>query len=96
MTDQGFNMTPYAQNIGNFNAVTKEFQRLLLNGQVFMDNNPITRYCLRNVILKQDFNGNVKPMKNSEKKKIDGVIAMLQALGAYIDYTSESRGTQIF
>jgi len=96
MTDEGFNVIPYGQNIGNFNNVTKEFERLILSGRIFMDNNPVTRYCIRNVILKQDFNGNVKPMKDSEKKKIDGVIAMLQALGAYMDYTAESKGTQIF
>lgn len=95
-TEEGLNVIPFSQTLGNFNNPTKEFERLLLSGRIFMDDNPITRYCLRNVSLKMDFNSNVKPMKSSEKKKIDGVIAMIQALGAYMDYTANYHGTQIF
>jgi phage terminase large subunit-like protein len=95
-TEQGLNLTPFGQSIGNFNNCTREFERLMLCGKVQIDDNPITRYCLRNVELRMDFNGNVKPLKDSEKKKIDGVIAMLQALAAYIQATSEFKGTNIF
>jgi len=63
---------------------------------VIIDDNPINRYCLRNVDLRFDFNGNCKPNKANEKKKIDGVIAMLQALAAWIDYSSKFKGTNIF
>jgi phage terminase large subunit-like protein len=38
---------------------------------------------LRNVELRHDMNGNAKPNKSNEKKKIDGVIAALQSLAAY-------------
>jgi phage terminase large subunit-like protein len=44
------------------------------------------------VELKSDHNGNVKPNKAVKKKKIDGVIAMLEALGMYLEvprYTNE-------
>ena len=41
-----------------------------------------------------DMNGNVKPMKNSETRKIDGVIAMLQALAIFIE--EGQKGTDIF
>jgi phage terminase large subunit-like protein len=34
--------------------------------------------------LKSDWNGNVKPNKNTNDKKIDGVIAMIEALGVYL------------
>jgi len=68
----------------------------MLGGQVIIDDNPIMRFCLRNVELRMDFNGNVKPLKNVEKKKIDGVIAALQALAAYIDASSNIRGTNIY
>ncbi|HLO59832.1 MAG TPA: terminase TerL endonuclease subunit [Bacteroidales bacterium] len=95
-TDQGLNLIPYSQAIGNFNVPTKEFERLMLGGQVIIDDNPINRYCLRNVELRTDFNGNTKPMKSSEKKKIDGVIAMLQALAAYLDYSANGGGGNVF
>lgn len=82
-TEAGFMMEPFSQTLGNFNGCTKEFERLMLSGKVVIDDNPIMRYCLRNVELRMDANGNVKPMKDVKKKKIDGVISALQALAAY-------------
>jgi phage terminase large subunit-like protein len=82
-TEEGFRLEPFTQTLGNFNGCTKEFERLMLSGKVVIDDNPIMRYCLRNVELRMDANGNVKPTKDIKKKKIDGVIAALQALAAY-------------
>lgn len=56
---------------------TRELERLLLSGRAVIDNNEITRFCFRNVGLKSDHNGNVKPNKGIAKKKIDGVIAII-------------------
>jgi len=95
-TEQGLKLEPFSQTIANFNNCTREFERLILSGKVVLDENPITRYCMRNVELRIDMNGNVKPLKNSEKKKIDGVIGMLQALAAYIDSEENYRGTAIY
>lgn len=83
-TDNGLNMTPFAQNLGNFNKPTKEMERLILSGNAILDNNVVTRHCFRNVVMARDHNGNIKPSKKYEEKKIDGVISMLQALGAYL------------
>ena len=91
-TEKGLNLAEYSQSIGNFNKPTREFERLMLSGKVVIDANPINRFCLANVTLKHDHNGNVKPHKGLERKKIDGVIAMIQALGMYLQtprYTNE-------
>jgi phage terminase large subunit-like protein len=85
-TDESLPLEPFSQTIGNFNAVTKEFERLMLKGVVVIDDNPIMRFCLRNVEIRRDLNGNEKPNKISDKKKIDGVIAALQALAVYMDH----------
>jgi len=95
-TEQGLNLEPFSQQIGNFNNCTKEFERLILSGKVILDDNPITRYCLRNVEIKQDMHQNVKPMKSSEKKKIDGVISMLQALAVHTEVVSNYKGIAIY
>lgn len=95
-TEEGLPLLPFSQTIGNFNKCTKEFERLMLGGKIIIDDNPINRYCLRNVELRYDFNGNCKPKNDNKKKKIDGVIASLQALAAYIDATSDYKGTNIF
>lgn len=63
--------------MGNFNKSTRELERLILSGRMVIDNNEITRWCFRNVSLKSDHNGNVKPNKSIKANKIDGVIAMI-------------------
>lgn len=91
-TSLGINLTQYPQNLGNFNRPTRELERLILSGKAVIENNEITRFCFKNVVLKSDYNGNVKPNKSIDKKKIDGVIAMIQALGVYLQtphYTNE-------
>lgn len=91
VTNQGFNLSPISQSLANFNRPTKELERLILSNKVTIDDNPVTRYCFKNVQLKSDWNGNVKPVKDmstkshSSNKKIDGVIAMLQALCCYLE-----------
>lgn len=83
-TEQGLPLEEYPQTLGNFNMPTRELERLLLSGRAVIDNNEITRFCFRNVVLKSDHNGNVKPNKGIAKKKIDGVIAIIQALGMFL------------
>ena len=83
-TELGLPLEEYPQTMGNFNRPTKEMERLILSGDVVIDNNEITRWCFRNVELKSDYNGNVKPNKSIKAKKIDGAIAMIQALGVWL------------
>lgn len=59
---------------------------LMLSDRVRVNDNPLDLFCIRNVSIKTDANGNVKPVKPSDNhpQKIDGVIAMLMALGAWM------------
>lgn len=88
-TGEGLPLQPFGQGLWHFNQCTKEFERLIRQGKIVIDNNEITRWCFKNVMLKQDHNENVKPVKSGGQKsgqqKIDGVIAMLQALGTYLE-----------
>lgn len=85
-TELGLPMEQYSQNIGNFNKPTKEFERLCRSRRLVIDDNEITRWMFGNVALKVDHNGNAKPNKGAGKdKKIDGVVAMLEALGGWLD-----------
>lgn len=83
-TELGLPLEEYPQTLGNFNKPTREMERLVLSGRAVFDNNEINRWCFRNVQLKSDHNGNVKPNKSVKAKKIDGAIAMIQALGMYL------------
>lgn len=84
--DAGLALQPYSQSLGNFNKPTKYFEILVKQGKVVIDTNACVRWAFSNVELKFDWNDNCKPIKagNDQLKKIDPVIAMLQALGAYL------------
>ena len=83
-TEKSLPLEPFSQALGNFNRPTKELERLIKMGKVIIDNNEITRFCFANVMLKFDHNENCKPVKQENQQKIDGVIAMIQALGTYL------------
>lgn len=78
-TEIGLPLEPFSQSIGNFNSPTKEIEKAFLSGKIIIDDNPITRFCFRNVHIRTDYNGNVKPDKSDPEKKIDGVIALIQS-----------------
>jgi len=86
--ENGINMTPYSQSIFNFNKVTKEFERQLKLGNIYIDDNPITLWNFQNATLKVDKSGNenCKPMKGGAiSDKIDNIIAMLQAFAVFVE-----------
>ena len=83
--ENGLPMEEYSQSLASFNKPTKELQRLILSNKVVIDDNEITRWCFRNVSLKWDFNENCKPYKTSLNQKIDGCIAMIQAIVPWIE-----------
>lgn len=85
-TNEGLPLVPYSQSLGSFNKPTKFFEMIVKSGKAIIDDNPCVRWCLQNCELKYDHNENCKPIKaqNDRNKKIDPVISMLEALGAYL------------
>lgn len=84
MTELGMPLQPFSQSMMNFTIPTKTLERIIKMGNVTIDDNEMTRWCFGNVVLKVDWNDNCRPIKEENQQKIDGVIAMLQALGGYL------------
>lgn len=84
-TEQGLPMYPVSQSIANMSKPTKTLERLIKCGKVVIDNNEINRFCFKNAVCKSDWNDNIKIVKTSRENKIDGVVAMIMALSAYLD-----------
>lgn len=89
---QGLPMDVFSQSLLNFNIPTKELQRNILVGNVIIDDNELTRWCFSNVQILYDSNNNFKPVKDQKcaYKKIDGVIAMIMAMAAYLTLEAQS------
>lgn len=81
----GMPLQPFAQGLGNFNRPTKQLELLILSDKCIIDDDPCTKWCFANVVLKRDHVENIKPDKTSRQNKIDTVIAMCQALGTYLE-----------
>lgn len=97
MTEMGFNMIEFSQSIGNFNAPTKEFQRLLLTNELEIQKSSNFLWQMTCVSLKTDHNSNVKPIKTSwTTQKIDNVIACVTALGGWLKAGGCSNDFEIF
>lgn len=83
-TAAGLPLEPYSQSIASMNRPTKEFERLINGESAILDDNQITRWCINNADIKEDWNENRKIVKGSKMKKIDGAVAMIMALGGYL------------
>jgi phage terminase large subunit-like protein len=69
------------QGFASMAGPTKEFLRLVANGKIRHGGNPVLRWMVSNLALKQDAAGNLKPDRESSGDKIDGVVGLIMALG---------------
>jgi phage terminase large subunit-like protein len=89
-------MDPYAQNIMNMSAPSKEFEKMAMSGVLDHLNDPILRWMLGNVQLYQDINENIKPDKKRSRNKIDGIVAAVIAIGEYMSITFGKEDKEIY
>lgn len=76
-------LAPFPQGIGRFNKPVEKFELMAYSepARITLNANPINVFCLSNCILDEDSNGNRKPIKISDFRKIDGVITVLMGIG---------------
>ncbi len=84
LQDDGIHMTPVRQGPLSLSGGMQELERLVLSGRLRHSNDPILRWQVSNVVVKQDSNGNIAPAKDRSADKIDGVTALVIALGRAI------------
>ena len=83
-TNAGLIMQPFSMSIGNMNRPVKELERLILSGKVIIDVSELVRWCFSNVRIKTDNHDNATVDKAQKAQKIDVVVSMVEALGAYL------------
>lgn len=86
----------YAQGIMSMSAPTKEFERLVMSGEFDHLGDPVLRWMLSNVQIYQDINDNIKPDKKRSRNKIDGITALITAIGGYMSVNNGSSSKQIY
>lgn len=91
LVDEGLTMVPVGQGFQSMAAPTKEWEKLILGKRIAHNGNPVAKWMMSNVAVRQDPAGNLKPDKAKSTEKIDGIVAGIMALGRAM--VSESTGS---
>ena len=93
LEDQGFTMVPFGQGFASMSMPTKEFYRLLMEGQIIHAGHPVLRWMAGNVVVETDAAENIKVTKAKSKEKIDGIVASIMALDRCLRNEGEQQGS---
>jgi phage terminase large subunit-like protein len=72
---------PFGQGYKDMSSPTKELGALVLCKRLRHGGNPVLTWMASNVAVLQDPAGNLKPAKDKSADRIDGVVALVMALG---------------
>jgi phage terminase large subunit-like protein len=74
----------FVQTITSYAFPSALLERLVISGKLHHDGNPITAWEAGHVQVKEDNNGNIRPVKplRQNNKKIDGIVATIMGLDA--------------
>jgi phage terminase large subunit-like protein len=81
LVNDGIECDPFGQGFVSMSAPSKELERLMLDGDLWHDENDVLKWMFSNIALQFDPAGNVKPSKDKSGDKIDGVVASIMAIG---------------
>lgn len=86
-------MVPVSQYAKTLSLPMQELHAKIKSKEIIYNNNPITKWCLMNTAVVTDSNGNIKPNKGkNQKRRIDGLAAMLDAFVVMSDNRAEYIG----
>lgn len=81
LQEDGFSPVPTRQGFATLSPAMKELEKLILSRGLAHGGNPVLRWMVGNVATKQDPAGNIKPDKSTSSDRIDGVVALIMAVG---------------
>lgn len=80
----GFEPIKFPQSMGNMSEPTKKLLRLVASKRISFGKNPVLRWMASNVAAHEDATGNLRPDKKRSSEKIDGIVALVMAIGRWI------------
>ena len=81
MQAEGMPMVEMRPTVLNFSEPMKELEKLVLEGNFEHDGDPVLTWMVSNVVCHRDQKDNIYPRKERDENKIDGVVALIMALG---------------
>ena len=93
LSEDGLPCEPFGQGFGSLSSPTKEIEKLVLGKQINHAGNKVLRWMCSNLAMKTDPAGNIKMDKSKSSEKIDGMVALVMALGCYMNDDSSDSST---
>ncbi len=81
LAKDGAPMIEYRNTVQNFSDPMKKVEALIGDGKLTHDGDPVMRWMMSNVVAKLDAKDNIFPRKERYENKIDGVVALIMAVG---------------
>ncbi|ARC35949.1 terminase large subunit [Paracoccus yeei] len=95
LQDEGLNLVQFGQGFLSMAAPTAELERLAVSRLLWHGGHPVLRWNASNVAVRHDPAGNIKPDKERSSERIDGVVALCNALGRAM-LRDESAGRSVY
>lgn len=96
LQDEGFKMNPFGQGFRSMSEPTKELERQIRSGALNHGGNPVTRWQCGNVTIEMDASENVKITKSKSSEKVDGMVALVMAIGEWMDAAAKGNGRSVY
>lgn len=84
MVEEGFTMVEYGATVKNFSEPMKYIEALVLKKDIEFQLDPVLMWMFGNVVAILDKKDNIFPNKERPENKIDGVVALIMAMGRAI------------
>ena len=96
LQNEGLQMYPFGQGFISMSSPTKELERLVKDGRLKHDGNPVTRWMMGNVLLASDPAGNIKINKAKSGDKVDGPVSIVMALGTAMQDAAKEKNSDFW
>lgn len=98
LDDEGLTMVEVRQGFKSMSPPMKELEAFIIGKKITHGGNPVARWMFGNLEVKMDENENVRPVKSKSTERIDGIVALINAMArGILDEDNESvyekRGT---
>lgn len=78
---EGLTMVEFGQGFMSMGSPTAELERLVVSKGIEHNAHPILRWCAANAVVSRDPTDAIKPDKKKSQERIDGIVALIMAIG---------------
>jgi phage terminase large subunit-like protein len=90
----GVSVVGYGQGYSSMSGPAKVLESLTVSGKLLHGGHPVLAWQAGNVAIQHDHNGNIKPSKAKSNERIDGIVALVMALGIHSSTAAQGPATE--